>query len=136
MTGNGKAYSRGAGCWIATGGVTTIAIHRLLVGGSADMQRLGARLSDQLSYPETEDENRHQGSYSACSSAEGLDEVNAANDLFVLFLNDGKSGLAEKKLIRFVLGESATVDHQANKRSHANAPDYCHYVKCIHGVPQ
>jgi hypothetical protein len=34
------------------------------------------------------------------------------------------------------LGESCTVDHQANKSSNTNAPNDCHDMKCSHGVPR
>jgi len=97
---------------------------------------LGTRLGDHLSDPDTEDEHGHEGSDATGTSAEGLDEINPADDLLVLFLSDGKSGLAEKKLIRFVLRESATVDHQADKGSNANAPDDGYDMKSVHGVPQ
>jgi hypothetical protein len=69
------------------------------------------RLGDQLSNPDADYKNGHQGGYSTGSSAVGLDEINAADDLFVLFLSNRESGLAEKKLIGFVLRESCTVDH-------------------------
>jgi hypothetical protein len=85
--------------------------------------KLRTRLCDHLSDPDTEDEHGHEGSNATGTSAERLDEVNSPDDLFVLFLGYGKSGLAEKKLIGFVLRESAAVDHQTNKSSNANAPD-------------
>jgi len=97
---------------------------------------LGTRLGDHLSDPDTEDEHGHDGSDSTCTRAERLDEINPADNLFVLFLNDGKSGLAEKKLVRFMLRESCTVNHQANERRNADAPDDGHDMKCVHGVPQ
>jgi hypothetical protein len=83
------------------------------------------RLCDQLSNPSTDQEDSHKGCYTAGTSTEGLDEINAADDLFVLFLMNGKSGLAQKKPIGFVLRESCAVDHQANKSSNADAPNDC-----------
>ena len=94
------------------------------------------RLCDQLSNPDADQENGRKGCYATGTSAERLDVINSADDLFVLFLLDGKSGLAQKKLIGFMLGESGTVDHQANESSNADAPNDCHDMKCIHGVPQ
>ena len=47
---------------------------------------LGTRLGDHLSDPNSEDEHGHEGSYATGTSAERLDEVNAPDDLFVLFL--------------------------------------------------
>jgi hypothetical protein len=94
------------------------------------------RLCDQLSNPDADQENGREGCYAAGASAEGLDEVNAADDLFVLFLMDGKSGLAEEKLIGFMLRESCAIDHQANECRNADAPKNSHDMKCVHGVPQ
>jgi len=94
------------------------------------------RLGDQLSDPDAEDEHGHEGSNATSTSAEGLDKVNAADDLLVLFLSHGKSGLAEKKLICFMLSEGSTVDHQTDKSSNAKAPDDSHDMKCCHCVPQ
>ena len=81
------------------------------------------RLCDQLGNPDAKEKNGRQACYAANTSAERLDVVNAANDLFVLFLKHGKSGLAEKKLIGFMLRERCTVDHQADKRSNSDAPN-------------
>ena len=47
---------------------------------------LGTRLGDHLSDPNSEEEHGHEGSYATGTSAERLDEVNAPDDLFVLFL--------------------------------------------------
>ena len=94
------------------------------------------RLCDQLSNPDAEYKDGHQGCYSTGASAEWLDEINATDDLFVLFLSNRESGLAEKKLIGFVLRESCTVDHQTNECSNTDAPDDCHDMKCSHGFPR
>ncbi len=97
---------------------------------------LGMRLCDHLSDPDSENEHGHEGSDATGTSTERLDEVNAADDLFVLFLSYRKSGLAEKKLICFVLREGSTVDHQTNKTGNTYAPDDGCDMKSIHGVPQ
>ena len=94
------------------------------------------RLCDQLSNPGTDQKDSRKGCYTTGTSAEGLDEINAADDRFVLFLSYRKSGLAEKKLIGFMLRESCAVDHQANKSSNTDAPNDGQKMKCNHYAPQ
>jgi hypothetical protein len=91
--------------------------------GEGEAEGLRMRLCDQLSNPGTDQKDSRKGCYTAGTSAEGLDEINAADDLVVLFLMNRKSGLAEKKLIGFMLRERCTVDHQADKRSNTDAPN-------------
>ena len=89
-----KAYSRGVGCCISKRPWLDANPSRIGWWAGRQAMELGTRLGDHLRYPDTEDEHGHEGSNATSTSTEGLDKVNAADDLFVLFLRHGKSGLA------------------------------------------
>ncbi len=88
---------------------------------------LGVRHSDELCYPDAKDEDADQCGDSANPGADGLDEVDATNDLIVLFFCGGKGVFTEKKLIGFMLREVPAINHQTDEGSYEDAPDYGHY---------
>jgi len=88
---------------------------------------LGARLSDELCYPDAEDENADQRCGSTNPGADGLDEIDAANNLIILLLCVWKSVFTKEKLIGFMLREVPAINHQTDKGGDENAPDYGHY---------
>ena len=85
------------------------------------------RLGDELCDPDAEDKNSDQSGSSTHACADGLDEVDYANDHFVFFLRMRKSVLAQKELVGFMLRELPAIDHQADKGCDKNAPDNGHY---------
>ena len=90
------------------------------------MDPLGARHSDELCHPDANDEDADQCGDSANPGADGLDEVDATNDLIVLFFCGGKSIFTKEKLVGFVLREVPAIDHQTDEGGYDDAPNYGH----------
>ena len=85
--------------------------------------------------PDAKYQKAHQGGYSSGSGADGLDEVDTADDLLVFLLSNWKSGFTEKKLVGFVNSEVSAINHETDECSNTDAPDNGQNVKGIHGVP-
>jgi len=100
------------------------------------MDPLGARHSDELCHPDANDEDADQCGDSANPGADGLDEVDATNDLIVLFFCGGKSIFTKEKLVGFVLREVPAIDHQTDECCDENAPDCSHNGESVHDMPQ